>query len=79
MRRDADIEVRAEKVRSVFGDDAVIDALLRALSSARMSKRLLRGLEGVLPEELADNTKIVDRQVAREAFRTELQRLIRPH
>jgi len=79
MRWDAEIEVLAEKVRAVFGDDAVADAFLRAVSSVPMSKLLLDGFEDVLLEEFANNTRVVDRHGAQEAFRLELQRLLRPH
>jgi hypothetical protein len=78
MRWDADVEGLVEKVRSVFGDDAVADALLRALLSVTRSRRSSDALEQ-LPDEFANNTKVVDRRLAQEAFRVELQRLLRLH
>jgi hypothetical protein len=79
MQWDTELERLVTKVGQVFGDHAVAEAYLRAISVTPALQHIpddVAALEELLSADMQQHTKFVDGRASAAAFREELRRLL---
>jgi hypothetical protein len=83
MLWDDELETLTKRVREAYGDLAVSEAYVRALSAApalpeEVVPEEALTAKGLLPEESRDATKFVDGRVSATYLKAELRRMLMP-